>query len=51
MAALDPAWYDYREVACPHCQARAGSYCKRPSGHRGPFVQPHQERRQLAVQQ
>ena len=48
MAKMDPAWYCYREVACPQCQAKAGSYCKRPSGHSGPFVQPHQQRRQAA---
>lgn len=49
MAALDPTSYDFREVACPACGARAGAYCRRPSGHAGPFVEPHQQRRQVAV--
>lgn len=48
MAAMNPNWYDYREVACPECQANAGSYCKRPSGHSGPFVQPHKPRQTAA---
>lgn len=45
---LDPTSYDYREIACPQCQQAAGSYCKRPSGHSGPFVTPHSERRTQA---
>ncbi|WP_133655981.1 hypothetical protein [Hymenobacter sp. UV11] len=45
---MNPDWYDYREVVCPQCQAKAGTYCKRPSGHSGPFVQPHEQRRQAA---
>lgn len=48
MAQMDPNRYDYREVACPHCHAAAGSYCIRPSGHSGPFVEPHQPRRAAA---
>ncbi|MDT7858221.1 hypothetical protein RQM47_16350 [Rubrivirga sp. S365] len=32
------------EVACPDCGARAGSYCRRPSGHSGPFVPFHAAR-------
>lgn len=48
MPKMKPDWYDYREVACPACGANAGSYCQRPSGHSGPFVQPHQQRQQAA---
>lgn len=48
MDRMKPDWYDYREVACPACQANDGSYCKRPSGHSGPFVQFYQERGQAA---
>lgn len=52
MAKMNPGCYDYREIACPHngCAATVGHYCKRPSGHSGPFVQPHQARRQAAQQ-
>ena len=50
MAALDPTRYDYREIACPQCQANQGAYCRRPSGHSGPLVEPHQERRAAAHQ-
>jgi hypothetical protein len=37
-------------VPCPHCQAPAGSPCRRPSGHvhSASFAQPHKDRRQLA---
>ncbi len=31
-------------VECPACHAKAGQYCKRPSGHQGPFVPFHAER-------
>lgn len=48
MAILDPEWYSYHEVACPTCKAKVGGYCIRPSGHSGPFVQPHQERKTVA---
>ena len=47
-SSLDPTSYDYRELACPQCHQAAGSYCKRPSGHSGPFVGPHKERRAAA---
>lgn len=46
--SLDPDTYDVREVACPYCDAKKGSYCKRPSGHSGPFVYPHADRRKKA---
>ena len=32
------------EVACPQCGAKAGTYCKRPSEHQGPFVNFHAAR-------
>lgn len=48
MAEMDPNRYDYREVACPHCHAAAGSYCIRPSGHSGPIVAAHKPRRAAA---
>jgi hypothetical protein len=32
------------EVECPMCLAPAGQYCKRPSGHQGPFNAFHAER-------
>ena len=32
------------EVTCPQCGAKPGQYCKRPSGHQGPFVDFHAER-------
>lgn len=38
--AQDPPF----EVPCPVCHAKAGQYCKRPSGHSGPFVPFHAER-------
>jgi predicted nucleic acid-binding Zn-ribbon protein len=36
------------EVDCPECGAKAGQYCKRPSGHQGPFVPFHAKRDLLA---
>ena len=36
-------------VACPTCGAKAGRWCKRPSGHSGPFVAFHAARRKLAA--
>jgi hypothetical protein len=50
MAKMVPGTFDYREVPCPHngCGAKAGSYCKRPSGHSGPLVAPHKARREAA---
>ncbi len=41
--AVDP-----RAVVCPHCGASVGQDCQRPSGHRGPFVQIHAQRRSAA---
>jgi hypothetical protein len=32
------------EVPCPDCHAGIGAYCKRPSGHSGPFVEAHASR-------
>lgn len=32
------------EVPCPDCHAGVGAYCKRPSGHSGPFVEAHASR-------
>lgn len=32
------------DMPCPTCGARAGAWCKRPSGHSGPFVTPHAAR-------
>jgi hypothetical protein len=32
------------EVTCPACGAGPGQYCKRPSGHSGPFVEFHASR-------
>lgn len=31
-------------VSCPRCGASEGVFCKRPSGHQGPFVDFHTER-------
>lgn len=39
------------EVPCPVCKAAAGTYCKRPSEHSGPFVPFHAERDIAALQQ
>ena len=36
-------------VACVRCGAAAGVGCKRPSGHSGPFVEPHVIREQAAL--
>ena len=33
---------------CPTCGVGAGSHCRRPSGHSGPFVAPHAARRRAA---
>ena len=35
------------EHDCPFCHAKAGQWCKRPSGHQGPLVEPHKARREL----
>lgn len=32
------------EVECPTCHAKPGAYCRRPSGHSGPFVPFHAAR-------
>lgn len=37
------------EVPCPDCGAQVGQYCRRPSAHRGNFVEFHVAREQLAV--
>lgn len=37
------------EVECPLCNAAVGVGCCRPSGHTGPFIEPHVEREQRAV--
>lgn len=47
---MDLTSFDYRQVPCPHCKANAGSGCKRPSGHSGPFVTPHKARLDAARQ-
>lgn len=44
MPDLDPTIYDPREVPCPYCGAKATGWCKRPSGHSGPFVRFHADR-------
>lgn len=36
------------EVTCPECAAAPGQYCRRPSGHSGPFVPFHAARDLLA---
>lgn len=36
----DPIYF----VDCPVCHAKAGTYCKRPSGHAGPLINFHAER-------
>jgi len=36
-------------VECPQCGAAAHADCVRPSGHSGPFIEPHAAREQLAV--
>jgi hypothetical protein len=48
MAQMVPGTFDYREVPCPRCGAKAGSYCIRPSGHSGPIVAAHKDRREAA---
>jgi hypothetical protein len=40
--------HPYMAVACPSCGAKAGGWCKRPSGHSGPFVAFHAARRKAA---
>lgn len=39
---------DYKGVPCPTCGAKAGRWCKRPSGHSGPMVSFHAARRKAA---
>lgn len=46
-----PETFDPRTVPCPQCAAPAGSYCRRPSGHTGPFVEYHRARRQLPARE
>lgn len=36
--------HPYLEVACPDCFAKPGQWCRRPSGHSGPFVAFHDAR-------
>lgn len=38
----------YMAVDCPACGAKAGRWCKRPSGHSGPMVAFHAARRAAA---
>lgn len=42
---------DYKSVPCPACGAKAGRWCKRPSGHSGPMVDFHAARRRIAKAQ
>lgn len=37
------------KVECPQCGSKSGQDCFRPSGHAGPFVEPHAAREQVAV--
>lgn len=39
---------DPKTVDCPTCGAKAGGWCKRPSGHSGPMVAFHAARRKAA---
>lgn len=39
---------DPKAVDCPTCGAKAGNWCKRPSGHSGPMVAFHATRRKAA---
>ena len=39
----------FGEVECLVCNAAVGVGCSRPSGHTGPFIEPHVEREQRAV--
>ena len=39
------------EIFCPVCHAPPGQYCRRPSGHSGPFVAFHAERDLEAARQ
>lgn len=41
--------HPYSLVACPVCQAEVGRRCRRPSGHKGPAIDYHVEREQLAL--
>jgi len=36
-----------KDYPCPTCSARPGCWCKRPSGHSGPFVASHATRVRL----
>lgn len=47
---MNPVTVDPRRVACPLCGALAGGWCKRPSGHAGPFVAFHAARRAAAAE-
>jgi len=40
----DAATANPKAHECPTCGAKVGSWCKRPSGHSGPFVQFHAAR-------
>lgn len=53
LPAVDLAFAGFfgaKAVACPasSCKVPAGAWCMRPSGHSGPFVAFHRERRELA---
>lgn len=37
-------------VPCPTCHARAGSRCRRPSGHSGLLIDPHAARKRAAFE-
>lgn len=45
----EPKAVDPLNVPCPMCHAKAGSRCKRPSGHSGPLVQTHAGRIKAAA--
>jgi hypothetical protein len=38
-----------KAIPCPFCNAKAGSPCRRPSGHNIPFGQFHRDREKAAI--
>lgn len=41
--------HPFLQLPCPLCGAEAGAWCKRPSGHSGPFVDIHIAREQAVL--
>lgn len=41
--------HPFLQLPCPTCHAPAGAWCRRPSGHSGPFTDIHVAREQAVL--